>query len=51
MKKEQAVSEAKRKMFSGEFKVKVALEAIRGVQTVNEIEGWLGLRLFSQKCI
>ena len=35
--KEQAVSEKKRKIFSGEFKAKVALEVIRGVRTVNEI--------------
>ena len=31
------MSETKRKIFSGEFKAKVALEAIRGLQTVNEI--------------
>ena len=31
------VSEKKRKIFSGEFKAKVALEAIRGLKTVNEI--------------
>ena len=31
------MSETKRKNFSGEFKAKVALEAIRGVRTVNEI--------------
>jgi transposase len=31
------MSEKKRKVFSGEFKAKVALEAIRGVKTVNEI--------------
>ena len=31
------MSETKRKIFSGEFKAKVALEAIRGVRTVNEI--------------
>jgi transposase-like protein len=36
-KKEQVVSETKRKIFSGEFKAKVALEAIRGIKTVNEI--------------
>lgn len=36
-KKEQIVSERKRKNFSGEFKAKVALEAIRGIKTVNEI--------------
>ena len=36
-KKEQVVSEKKRKNFSGEFKAKVALEAIRGIKTVNEI--------------
>jgi len=31
------MSERKRKNFSGEFKAKVALEAIRGVKTVNEV--------------
>ena len=31
------VSEKKRKIFSGEIKAKVALEAIRGLKTVNEI--------------
>ena len=31
------MSETKRKLFTGEFKAKVALEAIRGVRTVNEI--------------
>jgi len=31
------MGEAKRKHFSGEFKAKVAVEAIRGVKTVNEI--------------
>jgi len=31
------VSETKHKIFSGEFKAKVALEAIRGIKTVNEI--------------
>src|SRR4030067_1452418 len=31
------MSETKRKNFSGEFKAKVALEAIRGIKTVNEI--------------
>ena len=31
------MSETKRKNFSGEFKAKVALEAIRGSKTVNEI--------------
>jgi transposase len=36
-KKEQVMSEMKRKIFSGEFKFKVALEAIRGIKTVNEI--------------
>jgi transposase-like protein len=35
--KEQVVSESKRKNFTGEFKAKVALEAIRGVKTVNDI--------------
>ena len=31
------VSERKRKVFSGEFKAKIALEAVRGIKTVNEI--------------
>ena len=31
------MSETKRKIFSGEFKAKVALEAIRGIRTVNEL--------------
>ena len=37
------VSERKRKFFSGEFKAKVALEAIRGVKTVNEIAQEFGV--------
>ena len=36
-KEEQVVSETKRKNFSGEFKAKVALEAIRGIKTVNVV--------------
>jgi len=31
------MSETKRKIFTGEFKAKIALEAIRGIKTVNEI--------------
>ena len=31
------MSERKRKVFSGEFKAKIALEAVRGIKTVNEI--------------
>lgn len=31
------MSEQKRKQFNGEFKAKVAMEAIRGQQTVNEL--------------
>ena len=31
------MSESRRNNFTGEFKAKVALEAIRGVKTVNEI--------------
>jgi transposase-like protein len=31
------MSEKKHKVFSGEFKAKVALEAVQGVKTVNEI--------------
>jgi transposase-like protein len=38
------VSEKKRKVFSGEFKAKVALEAIRGIKTVNEIAEEFGVR-------
>ena len=34
--KEQVMSETKRKSFTGEFKAKVALEAIHGLKTVNE---------------
>jgi len=37
------VSEKKRKNFSGEFKAKVALEAIRGIKTVNEIAQEFGV--------
>lgn len=36
-KKEQVVSGTKRKHFNSEFKARVALEAIRGIKTVNEI--------------
>ena len=31
------MSATKRKIFSGEFKAKVALEALRGIKTINEI--------------
>ena len=31
------MSESKRKNFSGDFKARVALEALRGIKTVNEI--------------
>ena len=31
------VSEKKRNFFSGEFKAKVALEALRGIKTVNVV--------------
>jgi transposase len=37
------VSEKKRNVFSGEFQAKVALEAIRGVKTVNEIAQAFGV--------
>ncbi len=37
------MSEKKRKNFSGEFKAKVALEAIRGIKTVNEIAQEFGV--------
>jgi transposase len=36
-KREQAMSEKNRKSFTSQHKAKVALEAIRGVKTVNEI--------------
>lgn len=31
------MSEKKRKVYSGEYKAKVGLEAIRGVKTINEV--------------
>ena len=37
LKKEQVMSESKRKNFSGELKAKVALEALRGIKTTNQI--------------
>jgi transposase len=37
LKKEQAMSEKRRKNFTSQHKAKVALEAIRGVKTANEI--------------
>jgi transposase len=37
------VSEKKRKVFSGEFKAKVALEAIRNAKAVNEIAQEFGV--------
>ncbi len=37
------MSETKRKNFTGEFKAKVALEAIRGLKTVNEIGQGFGV--------
>ncbi len=37
------VSEKKRKVFTGEIKAKVALEAIRGLKTVNEIAQEFGV--------
>jgi transposase-like protein len=43
IKKEQVVSESKRKNFSGQYKAKVALEAIRGVKTINEIAQEFGV--------
>jgi transposase-like protein len=35
--KQQVTSDTKRKNFTGEFTAKVALEAIRGIKSVNEI--------------
>jgi transposase len=40
---ESVVSEKKRKVFSGDFKAKVALEAVRGVKTVNQIAQEFGV--------
>jgi len=37
------MSEQKRKNFSGQYKAKVALEAVRGVKTVNEIAQEFGV--------
>ncbi len=37
------MSERTRKTFSGEFKARVALEAIRGVKTVNEVAQEFGV--------
>jgi transposase len=37
------MSEKKRKIFTGEFKAKVALEAIRGIKTANEIAQVFGV--------
>ena len=37
------MSETKRKNFSGAFKAKVALEAIRGIKTVNQIGQGFGV--------
>jgi len=41
------MSESKRKNFTGEFKAKVALEAIRGIKTVNQIGQEFGVRSIS----
>lgn len=41
--KEQVMSEKNRKIFSSQFKAKVALDAIRGVKTVNEIAQEFGV--------
>ena len=37
------MSKQKRKIFSGEFKAKVALEALRGLKTTNEIAQEFGV--------
>jgi transposase len=42
-KKEQVMSEKRRKSFSSQTKAKVALEAVRGVKTVNEIAQEFGV--------
>lgn len=42
-KKEQVVSERKRKIFSGQQKAKVAFEAVRGIKTINEITQEFGV--------
>jgi transposase-like protein len=48
-KNEQVVSETNRKHFSGEFKANVALDAIRGVKTVDEIGEEFGVLLPGRK--
>jgi transposase-like protein len=40
------MSEKKRKSFSADFKAKVALEAIHGVKTLNEIAREYGVHLY-----
>ena len=42
-KKEQVVSEKKRNIFTGTQKAKVALEAVKGTKTVNEIAQEFGV--------
>ncbi len=42
-KQEQVVSEKKRKIFTGTQKARVALEAVRGTKTVNEIAQEFGV--------
>jgi transposase len=42
-KKGQEMSESKRKMFTGGQKAKVALEAIKGVKTINQIAQEFGV--------
>ena len=37
------MSERKRKNFTGEFKAKVAMEALRGIKTVNELAQEFGV--------
>ena len=43
------MSETKRKIFSGEFKAKVALEAIRGIKTVNQIAQDFGVHILNYR--
>jgi len=43
LKKRQIMSESKRKIFTGKQKAKVALEAIKGAKTINEIAQEFGV--------
>ena len=44
------MSEAKRKIFTAAFKAKVAIEALRGVKTANEIGQEFGVHPTQSMC-